>query len=73
MFVDTLVVWRDKDEIRSFQPTLWLSSAVEVDLFSSLSVKATRITTEKGQVGLAFFSPCNVFFIIVFFQVILLY
>jgi hypothetical protein len=26
MSVDTLVAMRDKDENRSFQPTLWLSS-----------------------------------------------
>jgi hypothetical protein len=30
MSVDILIALRDKDENRSFQPTLWLTSAVEV-------------------------------------------
>ena len=48
MYVDITVVSKDKDENRSFQPTLWLSSAVEVE---------TVISTDMCHIGVAFLSP----------------
>ena len=39
MSLDILIALKDKDDNRSFQPTLWLSSAVEVDIVIALRNK----------------------------------
>ena len=59
MSVDILVASKDNGENRGFQSTLLLSSAVEAAPVSSVSLKATRISTDMSQVGALLFLSYN--------------